>query len=235
MAPATVDPRPGSNGAAPARRRRQPAPSTIQTGDERRSRHEEQPRNRRDDPRIDRSDGDDDADEGETERTPGSSPLQAPPESQRQDRHDRRVDVHDQSGERGRDGFEPGEVGRRVAGVEDAKGDGHRDRPPVERADGAAAPGGRQDPGPRQCRPDREAPGHEGQPVDPGRVDRFRKERPRPEGEGRDHRQDDTEGERSGHRGRLAARAGDRVATAASLRTLEPWGAQRGTLYTSSS
>ncbi len=117
---------------------------------------------------------------GDPKGQPCPSSLERSPEPHGADGHQGRVDVEQQRHEADGSALHRRVVRGGVTGEYHPEPDHHgrlTRRQPSQRV---AARGPREQPAPRQDRPEREAPGKERQPVGPGRVDALRQERPGP-------------------------------------------------------
>ena len=125
------------------------------------------------------------------ERDPRPAPGQRPPDAQREDAHEHRVDVDDERRERRRDRLERGVVRRRVQAVDRAQAERAEGQPAGRPAQGRPARRRGEEPGPGERRPDAEPPDEEGEPVEPGGVDRLGEQRAGTEADGRHHDEQD--------------------------------------------
>jgi hypothetical protein len=191
----------GRLAAFPAEACREDDPDRV---DQRRGDDLDEPRERRAGRRVDPADGEHDAGQREPERSPRPGSGEPLAHEQREDGHDRRVDVDDQGSERRRDRLDAGVVRRRVADVEHAERDGGRDLATGESAQCRAAGGRREEPCPRKGGADEEPPGEERQPGDACRIDRFGEQRARAERTGGHAHERDPQ-RTAVHRRRLAA------------------------------
>src|SRR6266540_7350410 len=129
----------------------------------------------------------------QAESKPRAATLEPTAQAEAHDRHDGRIDVHDDRGERDRDDLEARVIRAGIRGVEDSQRYGHDRGSPVEQPQSASPVRPGQDPEPGEYGREAESPGRQDLPAHARLVDRLCEQPARAESAGRNEHEEEPE------------------------------------------